>query len=85
MIISDTSCMIGVLTISLLTAEFGQVWAKLGLRELRATLGEIAPLTSDLQMTHLARKCKPRVYKIVLDWKRDGRHEIAHNWYTFPC
>ena len=21
----------------------------------------------------------------VLDWKRDGRHEIAHHWYTFPC
>ena len=28
MIISDTLCMIGVLTIALLTAEFGQVWAE---------------------------------------------------------
>ena len=31
MIVSDTSCMIDVFTIALLTAEFGQVWAKLGL------------------------------------------------------
>ena len=50
MIISDTSCMIGVFTIALLTAEFGrrqngQVWAKLGLRESRTTSGEIARLT----------------------------------------
>ena len=28
MIISDTSCMIDVFTIALLTAEFGQVWAE---------------------------------------------------------
>ena len=28
MIISDTSHMIGVFTIALLTAEFGQVWAE---------------------------------------------------------
>ena len=28
MIISDTSRMIGVFTIALLTAEFGQVWAE---------------------------------------------------------
>ena len=34
MIISDTSCMIDVFTIALLTVEFGQVWEKLGLREL---------------------------------------------------
>ena len=25
------------------------------------------------------------VYISVLDWKRDGRHEIAHHWYRFPC
>ena len=31
MIISDTSCMIDVFTIALLTAEFEQIWAKLGL------------------------------------------------------
>ena len=37
--------MIGVFTIALLTAEFGQGWAKLGLRESRTTLGEIARLT----------------------------------------
>ena len=28
MIISDTSCMIGVFTIALLMAEFGQFWAE---------------------------------------------------------
>ena len=28
MVISDTSCMIDVFTIALLTAEFGQVWAR---------------------------------------------------------
>ena len=28
MVISDTSYMIGVFTIALLTAEFGQVWAE---------------------------------------------------------
>ena len=44
MIISDTSRMIGVFTIALLTAEFGQVWAKLGLRKSRTTLGEIVRL-----------------------------------------
>ena len=31
-------------TIALLTAEFGQVWAKLGLRKSRTTLGEIVGL-----------------------------------------
>ena len=35
MVISDTSYMIDGFTIALLTAEFGQVWAKLGLRESR--------------------------------------------------
>ena len=36
--------MIDGFTITLLTAEFGQVWAKLGLRESRTTLGEIVRL-----------------------------------------
>ena len=31
-------------TIALLTAEFGQVWAKLGLKKSRTTLGEILQL-----------------------------------------
>ena len=31
-------------TIALLTSGFGQVWAKLGLRKSRTTLGEIAQL-----------------------------------------
>ena len=37
--------MIEGVTIALLTAEFGQVWAKLGLRESRTTLGGISRLT----------------------------------------
>ena len=40
MVISDTSHVIDGFTIALLTAEFGQVWAKLGLRESRTTLGD---------------------------------------------
>ena len=36
--------MIDGFTISLLTAEFGQVWAKLGLQKSRTTLGEIVRL-----------------------------------------
>ena len=39
MVISDTSSMIDGFTIALLTAEFGQVWAKLGLQKSRTTLG----------------------------------------------
>ena len=41
---SDTSSMIDGFTIALLTAEFGQVWAKLGLQKSRTTLGEIVGL-----------------------------------------
>ena len=37
--------MIDGFTIALLTAEFGQVWAKLGLREWCTTFGEIARMT----------------------------------------
>ena len=44
MIISDTSCMIGVFTIALLASEFGQVWAKQRLQKSHRTLGEIARL-----------------------------------------
>ena len=33
MVTSDTSYMVGGFIIALLTVEFGQVWAKLGLRE----------------------------------------------------
>ena len=42
MVISDTSYMIDLFNIALLRAEFGQVWAKLGLRQSRTTLGETA-------------------------------------------
>ena len=35
MVISGTSCMIDGFTIALLTAEFGQVWAKQGLGDRR--------------------------------------------------
>ena len=38
MIISDTSFMIGVYTIALLTAEFGQVWAEHVCDDLRPQL-----------------------------------------------
>ena len=44
MIISDTSRMISVFTVALLASEFGQVWAKQGLRKSRTTLGEIVRL-----------------------------------------
>ena len=44
MVISDTSSMFDGFTIALLTAEFGQVWAKLGLRKSRTTLGKILGL-----------------------------------------
>ena len=36
MIVSDTSRMIGVFTIALLTAEFGQVWAEHVCRDVTA-------------------------------------------------
>ena len=41
MLIRDTSSMIDGFTIALLTAELGQVWAKLGLQKSRATLGDL--------------------------------------------
>ena len=44
MVISDTSYMIDGYTIALLTSEFGQVWAKLGLRKSHTTLGKILRL-----------------------------------------
>ena len=47
MVISDTSNMIDGFTIALLTAEFGQVWAKLELQKSRTTLGEIVGLVAD--------------------------------------
>ena len=40
MVISDTSYMIDGFTNALLTAEFGQVWAKLGLLKSHTTSGE---------------------------------------------
>ena len=36
--ISDTSCMIGVFTIALLTVEFGQVWAEYVCRDVTPQL-----------------------------------------------
>ena len=44
MVISDTSSMTDGFTIALLMAEFGQVWAKLGLQKSHTTLGEIVGL-----------------------------------------
>ena len=53
--ISDTSYMIGVFTIALLRAEFGQVWAK-------HVCHDVTPKLR-LSAKYL-RLCKPRVYKI---------------------
>ena len=44
MVISDTLSTISGFTIALLTAEFRQAWAKLGLQKSRTTLGEIVRL-----------------------------------------
>ena len=38
MVISDTSCMIDVFTIALLTTEFGQVWAEYVCHDVRPQL-----------------------------------------------
>ena len=68
--------MIDGFTIALLTAEFGQVWAQLGLRESRTTLGrdpttDMRPLddTASTKMcssaTHFRVGYNPGVYQHV--------------------
>ena len=79
MVISDTSSMIDGFTIALLTAEFGQVWAKLGLQKSRTTLGEILGLHNcavadkgsiDEYYRELG---KAGITKITYDFRRDRR------------
>ena len=66
MIISDTTCMIDVFTIALLTLEFGQVWAS-------STLGNVL---NTIQL------CKPRFTKThtTLDSIVDLGNRIAYNF-----
>ena len=61
--ISDTSCMIGVFTIALLTAEFGHVWAEHVCRDVTPQLRLSARFNIEKYAKYL-RLCKPWVYKI---------------------
>ena len=77
MIISNTSSMIDGFTIALLTAEFGQVWAKLGLQKSRTTLGEIVRLHNCAVAEkgsideHHRELGKAGITKITYDFRRD--------------
>ena len=79
MVISDTSSMIDGFTIALLTAEFGQVWAKLGLQKSRTTLGEIVGLhncavADKRSIDEYYRELdKAGIRKIMYDIRRDLR------------
>ena len=74
MVISDTSSMIDRFTIALLTAEFGQVWAKQGLQKSGTTLGEIVGLHN----CAIADKGSIDEYYRVLD--KSGITKIAYNF-----
>ena len=63
MIISDTSRMIGVFTIALLTAEFGQVWGEHVCHDVTPQLRLSARFNIEKYAKYL-RLCKPWVYKI---------------------
>ena len=69
--------MIGVFIIALLTAEFGQVWAKLGLQKSCTTLGEIARLHNCAVADkgsideHYRDLGKSGITKIAYDFGRD--------------
>ena len=77
MIISDTSSMIDGFTIVLLTAEFGQVWAKLGLQKSRTALGEIVQLHNCAAAEkgsideHYRELNKAGITKIAYDFRRN--------------
>ena len=71
--------MIDGFTIALLTAEFGQVWAKLGLRKSRTTLGKIVRL-HDYAVAdkgsideHHRELGKAGITTIAYDFRRDLR------------
>ena len=66
-------------TIALLTSGFGQVWAKLGLRKSRTTLGEIVRLHNCAVADkgsideHHRELGKAGIAKIAYDFRRDLR------------
>ena len=66
-------------TIALLTLGFGQVWAKLGLRKSRTTLGEIVRLHNCAFAykgsidEHHRELGKAGITKIAYDFRRDHR------------
>ena len=66
--------MIGVFTIALLMAEFGQVWAKLGLRKSRTTLGEI------VRLHNCAVADKGSIEEYHRDLDKSGITKIAYNF-----
>ena len=74
MIISKTSGVIGVFTITLLTAEFGQVWAELGLQKSRTTLREI------LGLHNCAVADKGSIDKYHRDLDKAGITKITYNF-----
>ena len=64
-------------TITLLTSEFGQVWAKLGLQKSRTTLGEILRLHNCAVLDkgsideHHRELGKAGITKITYNFRRD--------------
>ena len=70
--------MIDGFTIALLTAEFGKVWAKLGLQKSRTTLGEIVglhncPVADKGSIDEYYRDLgKSGITKIAYNFRRDG-------------
>ena len=66
--------MIDGFTIALLTAEFGQVWAKLGLQKSRTTSGEIVGLHN------CAVADKGSIDEYYRDLDKAGIKKIAYNF-----
>ena len=64
--------MIDGFTIALLMAEFGQVWAKLGLQKSRTTLGEIVGL-HNCAVADKGSIDKAGITKIMYNFRRDHR------------
>ena len=61
-------------TIALLTLGFGQVWAELGLRKLRTTLGEI------IRLHNCAVADKGSIDEYYRDLDKSGIMKIAYNF-----
>ena len=64
--------MIDGFTIALLAAEFGQVWAELGLRKSHTTLGEIVGL-HNCTVVDKGSIDKAGITKIAYNFRRDRR------------